>query len=301
MEPSDTPGTWLCGTVLAPDFAAALADYREHFALRVVEGGLVPPDLARSWGAPAQVGCRYALLAPAEGGSGGFLRLVGGSPVPDYRPLRSYGWAAFELTVRDGPSLHRRLEGTAFRILGPPKPVPGFDAFIPFQVAGRSGEVLYLNTVLADTPSYDLPRAQAEVDRMFIAVLAAEDLERALEFHGPLLGFEKGQRYRFAYSMINQSFGLPEDHETDVAMTSLGRRPLVEVDRYPEAAEYRPRNPGELPPGNALVTLTVATLDRVRAPFIEPPVARDGPLYRGRRVACVRGPDDERVELVECA
>jgi len=293
-----SPGIIRCGTVLAPDFEAALADYRDCLGLPVVEDGRIPPDLARSWGAPAQVGCRFALLKAGRG----FLRLVGGSPLPEgFRPLASFGWAAFEMSVRDSFALHARLEGSAFSVLGAPKLVPGFTNFIPFQVAGRSGEVLYLNTVLESRMAgLDLPVAQAEVEAMFIAVLAAEDRARAVHFHVEALGFEQGETFRFPYSMINMSFGLPETHETDVSMTRVGRTPACEIDQYPEAAIHRPRSAGELPPGNSLVSFAHPDLDAVRAPFIEPPTPRDGPLYGGARVATVIGPADERIELIEC-
>ncbi|WP_448586923.1 hypothetical protein [Thermaurantiacus sp.] len=301
MTGQRTHGAILCGTVNAPDFPAARTDYTRELGFEVVEEGRISPDLARSWGAPAQVGAPYALLAPPGGGSGGFLRLVGGTAVPAFRPLSSYGWAAFEIAVEDGPALHARLDTAAFRVLGPPKPVPGFTAFIPFQVAGRSGEVLYLNTVLEErTAGLDLPKAKAPVDSMFIAVLAAEDRARTVAFHVAALGFEEGESFTIPYSVINGSFGLPEDHLTTITMTKVGRTPASEIDQYPQAALDRPRSPGELPPGNALVTFAIRSLDAVRAPFIEPPAVREGPLYRGARVATLIGPSSERIELVEC-
>jgi catechol 2,3-dioxygenase-like lactoylglutathione lyase family enzyme len=296
-----THGAILCGTVLTPDFAAALADYTRELGFEPVDEGRVSPDLARSWGAPAQVGCPYALLAPSGGGSGGFLRLVGGSAVASHRPLSSYGWAAFELSVEDSFKLHERIDRAAFRVLGAPKLVPGFTNFIPFQVAGRSGEVLYLNTVLESRMAgLDLPKAKAPVDSMFIAVLAAEDRAATVAFHADALGFEEGDSFTIPYSMINESFGLPAHFLTTMTMTKAGRTPASEVDQYPEAALHRPRAPGELPPGNAMVTFAVRSLDAVNARFIEPPAMREGPLYRGARVATVVGPSSERMELVEC-
>jgi hypothetical protein len=206
------------------------------------------------------------------------------------------------MAVRDGFALHDRLAGGPFRVLGAPKRVPGFSSFIPFQVAGRSGEVLYLNTVLESrTAGLDLPVAETEVDRMFIAVLAAGDRAATVRFHVDALGFEEGETFRFPYSMINQSFGLPETQETDITMTRVGRTPACEVDQYPDAAVDRPRNPGELPPGNSLVTFAHRDLDAVQAPFIEPPARRAGLLYGGARVATLIGPSGERIELVECA
>ena len=292
-------GRILCGTVVTPDFAASLADYAREFAMEVVEEGQVPADLARSWRAPAQVARPYALLR-GRGAKGGYIRLVEGAKVDAYRALRSFGWAAFELTVKDAFALHARIDQTAFRVIGAPKLVPGFDNFVPFQVQGRAGEVLYLNTVLkAEMAGLDLPHAAAEVDHMFIAVLAAEDRAATVRFHVDALGFAEGETYVIPYSMINESFGLAADFQTAMTMTQIGRLPASEVDQYPDAAVDRPRATGELPPGNAMVSFAVDSLDAVKAEFIEPPVQRGGALYAGRRVATVRGPSSELIELVE--
>ena len=89
--------------------------------------------------------------------------------MPDYRPLRSFGWASFELTCQEVFALHDRIVGRGFDVIGAPKLVPGFDNFIPFQVAGRAGEILYLNEVLNGAmPDMDLPHAAAPVDFTFI-------------------------------------------------------------------------------------------------------------------------------------
>ena len=297
--PFDCHGRILCGTVVTPDFATSLADYAREFAMDVLEQGQVSADLARSWRAPAQVARPYALLR-GRGAKGGFIRLIEGARVESYRALRSFGWAAFELTVKDAFALHARIDQAAFRVIGAPKLVPGFDTFIPFQVQGRAGEVLYLNTVLKSSMAgLDLPHAKAEVDHMFIAVLAAEDRAATVRFHVDALGFEEGETYVIPYSMINDSFALPADFQTAMTMTQIGRLPASEVDQYPDAATDRPKATGELPPGNAMVTFAVNSLDAVKAEFVEPPVRREGLLYAGRRVGTVRGPASELIELVE--
>ncbi len=297
--PFETPGRILGGTIVTPDLGASLADYTGQLGLGVIEEGRIDPALARSWGAPAQVARPYALLQ-APGGAGCVLRLVEGAAVPDYRALRHYGWAAFELTVRDAFALHDRISRAAFRVIGAPKLVPGFDNFIPFQVEGRAGEVLYLNTVLDGSMSgLDLPHALAEVDAIFIAVLAAQDRAETLAFHREQLGFAEGETWVIPYSMITQSFGLPDDTTTAMTMTQTGRIPASEIDQYPPDATDRPRAIGELPPGNAIVSFAVTSLEAIAAPFIEPPSRRDGAFYRGRRVATVRGPSSELLELVE--
>lgn len=296
----DIPGRIKCGTITTPDFAASLADYTGPLGLEIREQGLVPDDLAAAWGSPASAGKAFALLG-YPGGAPAFLRLVAATPVP-YTPLRSHGWAAFEYTVADCFALHQALGGSAFTVIGEPKRVPGFDNFIPFQVSGRAGEVLYLNQVLEPAMSgLDLPITTARVDHMFIAILAAPDREAAIAFHRDALGFAIGDTWVIPYSVINASFGLPADTTTAMTMTRTGRLPAVEIDQYPAAATPRTTPPGELPPGNAMVSLLCASLDAVCAPFLAPPVRNDGPLYAGRRSACVRGAAGELIELIALA
>ena len=82
-------------------------------------------------------------------------------------------------------------------------------------------------------------------------------------------------------------------------MIQKGRLPIIEVDDYPEAATARPRALGSLPPGNALVTLAVGSLNSIKAELIAPPAVRDGAIYAGRRSATVVGTAGELLELVE--
>lgn len=300
MTSFDTHGRIKCGTVATPDFDASLADYTRLLDLTVADAGTVAPDLAASWGAPASAGRRTALLTSATGAPG-FLRLVEGSSVPGYAPLRSFGWAAFELTVRDCDALYTAIrDDPGFTVIGEPKLVPGFDNFIPFQVTGRGGEVLYLNQVLrADAGSLDLPFAGATVDHMFIAILAAPDRAAAVAAHTGALGFDAGDTYVIPYSVINASFGLPPETTTAMTMTCVGRMPASEIDQYPAAATPRPAAPGELPPGNAMISFIVRDLDAAGLPVLAPPVVRDGPMYAGRRTACVTGAAGELIELIE--
>jgi hypothetical protein len=65
--------------------------------------------------------------------------------------------------------------------------------------------------------------------------------------------------------------------------------PAAEIDQYPAAATPRAGPPGELPPGNAVISFITASLDSVTAPFLASPVRHAGALYAGRRSAVVRG------------
>lgn len=306
MDGFDTPsfdshGRIKCGTVATPAFAESLADYVDRLALRVADTGEISPELAASWGTPASAGRRFALLESASA-SPGFLRLVEATAVPAYRPLRSFGWASYEMTCQAVFDLHARIAGQGFEVIGAPKLVPGFDNFIPFQVTGRAGEVLYLNEVLQSSMSgLDLPRAEAPVDFTFIAILAAPDAAAAVRFHVERLGFEAGETYVIPYSVINNAFGFAADHKTRMTMTRVGRLPATEVDQYPDGTVERPTAPGELPPGNAMVSFITRSLAAIGAPLIAPPARHAGPMYAGRRSACVRGAAGELIELIEAA
>lgn len=293
-----THGRILGGVATTPDLDAALGDYRDRLGLTLVENGALPHDLAASWGCPANAGARFATLQPTSGVPC-FLRLVE-QPVPaDFVPTRSYGWAAFEITVQDVFGWPDRLTGSGFEIVGVPKEIPGLPYFVAMQMLGRGREMIYLNEVRLDTPTSDLPRAASPVDHLFIVILAAPDRAAAMAWYADALGLEEGGSYTIPYSMINNAFGLPSTTMTTISMAQKHRLPIVEIDDYPAAATVRGAATGSLPPGNALVTLAVDRFDGRALDWITPPVVRDGAFYAGRRAATVRGPAGELLELVE--
>ncbi len=291
-------GTIIGGLVTTPDLDAALADYGRTLGLTLIEQGALTPDLAASWGCPASAGAPMAVLQPGSGAPC-FLRLVEQPVPPDFRPTRTYGWAAYEFSVQDVYGWPGRLAGSGFDIVGPPKEIEGLPYFIPMQVTGRGREMLYLNEVRENTPSSDLPKAASPVDKIFICILATPDLPGAVEWYKHTLGLDEGGTYTIEYTMLNKAFALPGGTQHTLTMVQAGRTPIAEVDAYPAAATPRAHPPGTLPPGNALVTLAVDRLDRLGLDWIAPPVVRQGPLYGGRRVGTLRGPAGELLELVE--
>jgi catechol 2,3-dioxygenase-like lactoylglutathione lyase family enzyme len=294
----DVPGRIKCGTVAAPDFDASLADWHGMLGLELVQEGRIPEALAASWAAPALAGARQALLRPASGNAC-FIRIIEQTNVKSYVPLRSYGWASFEITVRDVFALHAQLSDSGFRVIGPPRHVDGFTTFIPMQAIGRAGEVVYLNQVLQSMADLDLPVATSDIDQIFIAVLAAPDRAAAVRFHVDQLGFAEGDTYVIAYGVINDAFRLPADTKTAITMTRTGRTPATEVDQYPDGTTARVIPAGGLPPGNSMVSFACGNIDAIMAPCIGPVVRIDDPLYAGRRSACFRGTAGELVEMIE--
>ncbi|OHT20203.1 hypothetical protein [Edaphosphingomonas haloaromaticamans] len=286
------------GIVSTPDLDAALADYQGRLGLELAEQGTIAADLAASWGCPGSAGARFAALRPLSGAHC-FIRLVE-APLPaDFVPTRTYGWAAFELTVKDVFGWPDRLAGSGFEVVGPPKALEGLPYFIPMQVIGRGREMIYLNEVAENTPTSDLPKAGSLTDHIFITILATPDRKASLHWFEAALKLDISTSYTLAYSMINKAFGLSSDYRTTITMVQKGRLPIVEVDDYPAEATVRQGDPGKLPPGNALVTLAVDDLDALDVAFIAPPVHREGPLYGGRRAATVRGVAGELIELLE--
>lgn len=300
MSAAASHGRIVGGLTAVPDLDAAEADYAGRLGLSVVERGTVSAELAASWGCPQSAGARMIALTPQSGAPCVF-RLVEAPLPPDFRPMRSFGWSAFELTVQDVFGWPARLEGSGFEVIGPPKALPGMPYFVPMQVAGRGREVLYLNEVAQDMPNCDLPRAASLTDFLFIAILAVPDRAAAVEWYTRALRLEAGDTHVLPYSMINKAFDLPADTLSAITVMQKGRMPVVEIDGYPPGATPRPGPPGALPPGNALVTIAVDSLDALGLDWIAAPCARGDALYEGRRSATVRGPAGELIELLEIA
>lgn len=292
------------GIVAVPDIYDALGDYQARLGLNLIEFGPLDAALADSWGCPASKGSQMAVLQPSSGAHC-FIRLVE-QPIPDaFVPTTSFGWAAYELTVLDVFGWPERIAGGAFSIVGEPKEIPGLPYFVAMQMHGPGKEMLYLNETRSNTPSSDLPVAKSQLDHMFIVILAAPDRAAAVTWYKERLTLDEGETYVIEYSMINNAFGLPAGTTSGLTMVQHGRMPIVEVDEYPAQTLVRPRDEGRLPPGNALVSLAVRSLDACRCDWITPPTTpattHAGALYGGSRSATTIGPAGELLELVELA
>ena len=293
-----THGRILGGVVSTPDLAGSIRDYRGMLGLELVERAQLSGTLAASWGCPGSAGAMMAILMPTSGAHCA-IRLVEQDVPDNFRPTSSFGWAAYEITVQDIYGWPARLNGSGFDITGPPREIEGLPYFVAMQMTGRGREMIYLNEVRMDTPSSDLPKAQSPVDHIFIVILATPDRAETVDWYRETLGFDEGGTYNLEYTMINKAFGLPDGTQSSITMVQKARLPIIEVDDYPGSAVVRPGDSRQLPPGNALVTLAVRSLDELALDYIAPPVARMEMPYGGRRAATVFGPAGERLELVE--
>jgi hypothetical protein len=285
-------------TLVTPDPDATAAVYVRWLDYEIVETGLVPADLAASWGAPACADRRYVVTKPASGADV-YLRFVQGETPADYLPLRTYGWAAIELCVNDVLAVNERMLASPFEIIGPPRLLDGLPTIFPMQVKGPDQEIVFLTQILGDLPDYDLPRAKSLVDHLFILVLACSDLEASNAWLSQALRLEAGRAIELAYGVLSNAFALPADHKHKIATLTHGRDVFLETDQYPEAATVRPQATGELPPGVAMATFYHPEFDLLTGPWLSSPKARDGVVYGGGRAGVMKGQDGELIEVVE--
>lgn len=287
-----------CATHVVADVPAAINRYETWMGYRLVEEGRVPQDLAASWQAPASAGRSYAVLQPASGEEV-FLRFVEGDPVPDYLPIRSYGWAAIELCVSDVEAVHAKMLESPFEVIGPPKELDGFATVKPMQVRGDDLETVYLTEILQPGPGTGLPQPRSLVDRPFIMVLACPDLRKSAQWVKDVLGLPVIDPVAIRYSMITLSFGLDEDAKTELVTAKGDGQVFLELDQYPEGARERPAHPGALPPGVAITTMLHPDFARLEGHWASPPVVREGQLYGGRRTGVLLTPEGALLEVIE--
>ena len=285
-------------TLVTPDPAATAARYAEWFDYVVVERGPVTADLAAAWGAPGSAGRASVVCAPASGAEV-YLRFVEGAPVEGYRPLRTYGWAAIEICVRDVLAVAARLERSPFEIIGPPERIEGLPTIYPMQVKGPDGEIVYLTQIDGDLPDHDLPRAGALIDKLFILVLACRDVKLSGAWLERVAGLQQQPPLELVYTVISRAFDMPDDRLHTIATLTHGRDLFLEIDQYPAQASPRPAHPEELAPGVALGTLFHPDLALVTDAWMSSPAPRDGVLYGGRLSGVMRGPDGVLIELLQ--
>ena len=294
------PSAIACGTVTVRELEPAVNAYQRWLHQELVEVGEVSSGLAAAWGVSALTGARYALLRTPAGRSS-VLRLVEAPVLASYTPAVSLGWNAFEITVQNVFELAEHLADSPFRIVGPPKEVDGFTSFIPMQVFGPNGEVLFLNEVRHSDDDTDLPAAQGKVAEIFIVVLASPDRQASANEYAELLQFDIGGTHNLRYGLVNRAFGFPQETVQTITMVQQGRSPFLQVDQYPPQALVRKTAAGTLPTGNALVSVRVDSLDSIplQGKTVGPVARPGGFLYAGRRVRVVRGLAGELIELIE--
>lgn len=283
-------------TITTPDPAASIAAYRRYLGYLVVDDGALPRELARAWGRPQLAGRRTALLEPASG-LDTYLRFVEGPAYPDYRPYGCLGWNAAELIVRDTDALARQLASSPFRIIGPPADHASSDRLRAMQVVGPAGEVLYLTAIQEKQPNFDTPDALCDVDRVFSVILGGSTLDSLQDYYHARLGVPRAPTIPAVVSALSAQYDLPREYLHPIATLPLPGHCYIEAGEMPAAAQPRPCEPGQLPPGVAMVSFDVDHLPESGSPAGT--AASAAPPYEGRRAQLCVGPAGELIELIE--
>lgn len=295
MAGAVTMGPVQAGTLVTGDLSALEQAYRDWLEMTVVDRGELSSDLAVGWGMRELAGSPCSVLASASGVT--WLRAIEQSGCEAAQPLAWHGWLSLEVLVADVDALAARLENSPFRLIGPPANLDVSDAIRACQVVGPAGEVLYLTSVGAQVPPFDLPEAICPVDRLFIPVLAAPDRDTAMHFYRELSGSEP-LAFETRITVINRALGLPVTQRHPVATVQLAGKSLIEIDQLAGLVE-RPEMQSGLVPGIAMVSFEVDGLDAIAAQPVAKPYCLDDAFYRGRRAALYRGAAGEWVELIE--
>jgi catechol 2,3-dioxygenase-like lactoylglutathione lyase family enzyme len=291
-------GPIVAATVAVPDAAAAAALYTRIFGYVETSAGQVPVELAESWGAPQAAGAATVWMQPASGAPGG-IRLVEQPADPAYRPLATPGWSAIEILVRDTDAVAARLIDSPFEIIGPPQSLKNFPEIRATQAIGPAGEVLYLTTLPESVQGFDLPAAASLVDRVFIAVLATRSFEETLEWLSVKFAISPRPAHERGVYHEGDRYGHVRANPLSMTTLQLTGQSLIQVDEYPHRAADRPVSPGALPPGFALASLAVPSVEPFERMALSAPVRPAAAPYDGRAALTIRAPEGWLVELIE--
>lgn len=285
-------------TTTTADLGAVRAAYERYLGYRVVEQGRVSAETAHGWGAPAVAGARLMIMAP-ESGEATLLRFVEQGQPDGFRPMTTLGWNSTEIIVQSSDALAERLKDSPFRIVGPPRDLSSSSDIHAMQAIGPANEMLYLTSVKRPLPGRDMPIAEAFVGRAFIAVAGGHDIAAMAAFYRDTFGNPTSPPFATPIHSLSAQNGAPPDTQYELAVTTLGGGTKLELDQYPATALPRPRPPGGLPVGMALVSFDCAGfgrfIDRMAA---APHPSQIGP-FKGPRVGVLTGAASEWIELIE--
>lgn len=205
--------------------------------------------------------------------------------------------------MKDVYALDRRLKDSPFKTIGGPESLGGGSTIHAMQVIGPSQEVLYLTQETEPKEGGLLPTPGSFVGRPFIMVIAGPDVNAIVDFYSSkfaVAGRGAAVGGGSAIGIISRAQGLPEDHIFPTGFAGLAEHGnYIEIDGYPDSASPRPKVDGQLPPGNAIISFSVNSLDGLDLDFITPPVRDKSLAYGGKRSATVIGPAGELIELIE--
>jgi catechol 2,3-dioxygenase-like lactoylglutathione lyase family enzyme len=290
--------TIIAVTLTVADIAMVEQTYGDYFGYQVVERGHVSEILAQTWQAPKLAGHDYLIMQPASG-EPVYLRVVQQEDIEGFAAMKTWGWNSNEILVQDTYAVHEHLKSSPFKIIGEPKGLSMNPEVIAMQVLGPANELIYLTRIPEGKSLFKLGSAKSFIDRTFIVVLGGRDIAAMQSFYSKSLAMPTTDPAPSTISVLANAYNLPPEHQFKLGIVKFPENFLIELDEYPEQAIPRPQRNGELPPGMAMVSFTVDSLDDIALPFLAMPAEIQGFPYQGSRTALVRGAAGELIELIE--
>jgi catechol 2,3-dioxygenase-like lactoylglutathione lyase family enzyme len=285
-------------TLTVSDISVVENAYVEFLGYTVAERGKLSRELAVLWQTPGLEGNDYVLLQP-ESGEPVFLRVIQQEPTAGYAAMKTWGWNANEILVQDTYAIHERLKDSPFEVVGEPMSLSVNPAIIAMQALGPADELIYLTRIPEGESGFNLGSAKSFVDRTFIVVAGGPDLAAMGAFYRDQLGMPVTDPMPSTISVLAEAYGMPSDHQFQLAIVNFEQDFLIEIDQYPDESVARPQRTGELPPGIAMVSFSIADLDQAQVDFLVPPARIAEAPYLGSRVAVTIGAAGELIELIE--
>ncbi len=289
-------GPLLFATIRCNAADQVAAAYCRHLHLKIKSKGRLSSELADLMAAPELANTPCYWLGPKAGHA--WLRILELPTDEPVVPLKRRGWMALEVSVSNVDELATQLAESPFTVIGEPADLAFSSSIRAMQVTGLAGEVLYLTEIKEEIAEFQLKPADAFVDRLFIAVLAAGDRGTSGDFYASL-GTGKPLMTNTRIGVLNRAWEHKKDHEYPIAIASMAGSSLIEVDHLPEACKI---SDDEKPPaGIASMGMTVDKIGAMGFNWQSPPKSVNEFPWSGCLGACVRGPDGEWIELVEKA
>ena len=279
-------------TISVLNLAAVEDAYREHLDYTTARKGQLSEDIAAAWNAPEMAGREYVVMRPASNKKV-YLRFIENPATMGHVAMTTHGWAATELLVQDPDQLAEDLAGSPFAMIGPPADLwAAPDAPRAMQVRGSAGEILYLTR----NNRFDYEKF---IDRVFIMVLAGPSMDVLRDYYSNTMGLEVGEPMPFKLTIASRAQGMLPDTIYPLALATISKNFLIELDEYPDEVEPRTVTEGFLPPGTAMVSFRVDNLDDFDVEWrADPRIIAEQP-YGGRRTAVTVGPAGEWLELIQ--
>jgi len=286
-QPTSAPAEPTLGAIRAlTHTAASLPEvekaWTQFMGYKLIARGKLAAQTAKSWNAPALAGKPYVIVGPASG-EPTYIRFVE-QPAPKEEAGEAYGWRTIEITVQNSEELYAKLKDSPFVVRGPPNLVPTYPYLKALGARGPAGERLALTWIMEKRP--DLAVAQSFVGRCFIATQMSPDLPASLAWYKSTFG--------------NGASPIRQLPSMQLSVVTLKDGAKIEIDQHgPNGKEREPAIPGGLPPGLAVVSFECTSFEKHAEGFLTKAAKSQLEPFPDRRVATLKGPAGELIELIE--